>query len=168
MFWEYDLEWSQCSATCGGGTQTKNFIITTEASNGGEECSEGPLIQACNTSPCPVDCDGSWGEWSTCTKSCDDGSGPGTRTRNYNVSIEASNGGSPCTSNGNTVENGDIEEEACNPSPCPVDCDGSWETGRRIKPCDDGSGPGTRTRNYNVSIEASNGGSPCTSKRKYC
>ena len=34
--------------------------------------------------------------------------------------------------NGNTVENGDIEEEACNPSPCPVDCDGSWETGRRV------------------------------------
>ena len=127
--------------------RTRNYNVSIEASNGGSPCtSNGNTVEngdieeeACNPSPCPVDCDGS-PDRSTYTKPCDDGSGPGTRTRNYNVSIEASNGGSPCTSNGNTVENGDIEEEACNPSPCPVDCDvhGRWST--CTKPCDDGSG----------------------------
>ena len=57
--------WSDCSTTCGGGTQTQTRTITTPATNGGAECP--PLInqQACNTQACPVNCVVS--DWSTCS-----------------------------------------------------------------------------------------------------
>lgn len=42
-------DWSQCSAICGGGTQTRTII--QEPQNGGLAC--GPLTQSCNTDPCP-------------------------------------------------------------------------------------------------------------------
>jgi hypothetical protein len=43
-------DWSACSATCDGGTQTR--VIAIQPANGGLEC-EGPTSQACNTQGCP-------------------------------------------------------------------------------------------------------------------
>jgi hypothetical protein len=46
-------QWSNCSATCGGGTQTRTCTNPTPA-NGGADCSTlGPSSQACNTQACP-------------------------------------------------------------------------------------------------------------------
>ena len=55
---------SACSTTCGGGTQTKNRMITTEAANGGTQCPTLTDSQPCNTQACPVNCAVS--SWSPC------------------------------------------------------------------------------------------------------
>ena len=90
---------------------------------------------------CPVDCQGSWSDWSTCIN--------GTQTRTYSVTTPASNGGllcpiSPqtqtCTSSGGTGTS--------------VDCQGSWSD---WSTCTNG----TQTRTYSVTTPASNGGLLC-------
>jgi hypothetical protein len=44
---------TECSAACGGGTQTEILSVLTPASNGGAACRE-PVAQACNTQTCPT------------------------------------------------------------------------------------------------------------------
>jgi len=46
-------DWSTCSATCGGGTQTRSRTVNTPAANGGMACPALTDSQACNTNPCP-------------------------------------------------------------------------------------------------------------------
>jgi hypothetical protein len=49
-------DFSPCTATCGGGTQTRQMVILTEPENGGEECPElVPETQACNTEECSIE-----------------------------------------------------------------------------------------------------------------
>jgi len=95
--------WSQCSATCGGGTQTRSC---TSPSGGGLPC-DGPASQPCNTDACPstdpVD-DGGWSEWSACSVAC----GGGTQTRACNAPAP-SNGGSDCVG---------ASTQACNTDAC--------------------------------------------------
>merc|ERR1711871_1722676 len=58
--------WGACSATCGGGTQSRSYTVSTPASGGGTSCpaSHGEMqSQQCNTGACPVDCVGSWSSW---------------------------------------------------------------------------------------------------------
>jgi hypothetical protein len=45
-------EWSECSAACGGGTQTRSIL--TPAEPGGAECT-GPNSRECNTQACTGD-----------------------------------------------------------------------------------------------------------------
>ena len=50
-------DWSECSATCGGGVQTCTLIITTPASAGGKACPNvTSQTQACNTCACLLRC----------------------------------------------------------------------------------------------------------------
>ena len=56
-----------------------------------------------------VNCQGSWGEWGTCSEDC----GDGTRTRTYGVGVDAANGGEICE-----APNGATETEACNSGAC--------------------------------------------------
>ena len=64
---QWPTTWSGCSAACGGGTQTKQFVITSAAQNGGQECRDtdgtvltngnaltaaGTKSQACNSTSC--------------------------------------------------------------------------------------------------------------------
>ena len=46
-------DWSECSVTCGGGTQNRT-CDNPEPVNGGSACS-GDAVQACNTQACEVD-----------------------------------------------------------------------------------------------------------------
>ena len=45
--------WELCTATCGGGMQTRTRSILEPARNGGERCEGEPLeMQTCNMQPC--------------------------------------------------------------------------------------------------------------------
>ena len=53
--WSDDDAWSECSADCGGGIQTRTRTCTNPApANGGADCvGEATETQNCNTDPCP-------------------------------------------------------------------------------------------------------------------
>lgn len=78
-----------CSASCGGGTQTRTYTVTTPASGGGIACpnSNGQTqSQSCNTQACaPVNCVGAWG-------AC----GGTPKITTYAVTTPASGGGTAC------------------------------------------------------------------------
>lgn len=140
-------KWSECSRTCGGGTQTRTRTITSPAVAGGE-CPVLSETQACNSQSCSTDCEVSlWSEWSACTKTC----GGGTRFRKRVVNKPATGGGKECPPL--------TEEESCNTQPCPVDCEvGPWtEWGSCSKPC----GGGVQMRTRTITKAAANGGKEC-------
>lgn len=64
--------WSECTAKCGGGKQTREISCRNADGKNSTSCTEAApnTEQICNTMPC-----GSWkiGEWQTCTKLCDGG-----------------------------------------------------------------------------------------------
>ena len=53
--WSDDDAWSECSADCGGGTQTRTRTCTNPApANDGADCvGQATETQNCNTEPCP-------------------------------------------------------------------------------------------------------------------
>jgi hypothetical protein len=143
--------WSNCTATCGVGRQTRSRLILEPASNGGTCNLETTETQDCNTQACPVpkNCvPGEWGSWSTCTASC----GGGIQSRLREIVVPASNGG-VCTEP-------TIETRDCNNGVCPVDqpaqnCVSTWsEWSNCTVPC----GGGSQTRNRIIQVPASNGG----------
>ena len=99
-------DYGPCSAECGGGTQTQ--IILVEAQNGG---SCNPETRACNTDPCPIDCEGDWGE---CEGDCGT-----TGIQTFHITQEANETGAACE-----YAEGDTQE--CPTDPCPEDCYGEW------------------------------------------
>jgi len=48
----YDQKWGDCSASCGGGTQTKEWHTTITPKHGGKECPSPTISQSCNTQAC--------------------------------------------------------------------------------------------------------------------
>jgi len=140
------LQWGMCSTTCGAGSQSRSYAITTQAANGGSACPSSPEEQDCKVQECPVACEGSWKQWGECSKTC----GPGTQSRSYNVVTRSAYGGKACPAA--------PEEQACNLQPCPVDCVGSWG---QWGSCSAGCGTGTQSRSYTATITAANGGKAC-------
>ena len=53
--WDESEPWSDCSVSCGGGTQTKmKYCKNPEPVNGGRVCPGDPLMEGpCNETPCP-------------------------------------------------------------------------------------------------------------------
>lgn len=45
-------DFSECSVECGGGTQTRTYIVTKQPQYGGTPCPTTPESQACNTDAC--------------------------------------------------------------------------------------------------------------------
>ncbi|KAL5268608.1 hypothetical protein ACHWQZ_G002453 [Mnemiopsis leidyi] len=107
-------DWSECSAECGGGTQTGSRTCTNPApANGGADC-EGDSTETreCNTQGCPVDGGYSdYGDWSECSAKC--GGGTKTKTRTCTNPAPA-NGGADC------VGDSTLTRE-CNKRACPID-----------------------------------------------
>jgi hypothetical protein len=92
-------EWSCCSQTCRSdvfssqGVRTRGNYVKTEPKDGGRAC---PALreerQRCGNTPCPVNCEAMWNEWSPCSSTC----GEGTRTRTANVIKVPAYGGAAC------------------------------------------------------------------------
>lgn len=73
-------EWSDCTAQCGGGVQQRARSKSVEPANGGEPCPEQSDTKACNVQGCNADCAlADWGDWSLCSKACDEGREQRTR-----------------------------------------------------------------------------------------
>jgi len=123
--------WGSCSATCGGGTETRTCTNPAPA-NGGATCS-GSSSQSCNTQACPVN--GGWSAWGSCSATC----GGGTETRTCTNPAPA-NGGATCSG---------LNSQVCNTQACPVNCVGAWSA------CSNG------TQTYTISVAATGGGSSC-------
>ena len=60
--WSAWAEWSDCSASCGGGIQgRRRYCINPPPKNGGRDCSgKGYDVQRCNTQGCPGKVPNSW------------------------------------------------------------------------------------------------------------
>jgi hypothetical protein len=109
-----------------------------------------------------VDCSGNWTEWTICDATCDGinaiSSTTGIKSRRYNVTIPASNGGVSCPIS--------PQIEKCIRTDCPVNCIGEWSTWSDCDAFCDGinvisSRTGSRERTYKVTTPAINGGISC-------
>lgn len=148
--WTAWTSWSDCSVSCGDGTQTRERSVAQEALHGGAECA-GPSeeTQACSEEPCPVDCEVSaWTDWSTCSAPC----GGGGKLRFRSVTQEPLYGGAPCPSL--------IDDAPCNGHPCPVDCE--WSAWTAWGACSESCGGGTQSRERSIEQIALHGGAECT------
>ncbi|CAH3124523.1 unnamed protein product [Pocillopora meandrina] len=136
--WSAWAEWSDCSASCGGGIQgRRRYCINPPPKNGGRDCSgKGYDVQRCNTQGCPVN--GSWTEWSdwgSCSLTCGDG-GIKKRIRTC-TNPPPANGGLECEGAGE-------ETEACKAGECPVD--GKWGEWSDWGVCSRSCGTGIQSR----------------------
>nr|XP_022343628.1 uncharacterized protein LOC111136803 isoform X1 [Crassostrea virginica] len=151
--WTAWTVWSTCSATCGGGTQSRTRTCTNPApQNGGADCvGTSSEQQNCNTQGCPVD--GGWSEWTvwgTCSATC----GGGTQSRTRTCTNPApQNGGADCVGTSS-------EQQSCNTQGCIVD--GGWSDwsvwGTCSATCDGGTQSRTRTC---TNPAPQNGGADC-------
>src|SRR6056300_518606 len=66
-----------------------------------EKCGQLTRWVACTTNPCPVDCEGSWGDYGPCIGECD--SQP-QKKRTYTVTKTAKHGGKACPYNDGEVQ----------------------------------------------------------------
>jgi hypothetical protein len=141
---------------CGPGTQQQEYKISQSAENGGSEC---PVVATttrsinCNLKPCPIDCEGSFGEYETCSVGC----GGGTQSRTYTITKGAQHEGLECPH-----QDGDTEERQCNPDPCPINCNGGFEN---LGECSRECGDGVLRQFYDITTEAQHGGGQCDHKQ---
>ncbi len=143
-------DWSECTATCGGGVQHRTRFILKYPENTTDLCP--PLVETreCNGQPCAVDCQlSAWSDWTQCSKACEGG----VRTRSRTVNVAAAYGGAAC---------GALkEQEPCNVQVCDRDCTVyDWSASSA---CSAACGPGTATRTRNIRQASTGNGAPCPS-----
>ena len=143
--------WSEMTA-CSNGEQSKTFTITTPSEGTGEPCPDVLFTQSClgdvgdtcnshshctslncklNKCEPPVDCVGSWNDWSACTNA--------QRTRDFIVTTAAEGTGQACPASPETEscvggigdtcsDDYHCEPKNCHENQCAelVDCVGSW------------------------------------------
>jgi uncharacterized protein YegL len=70
--WE---QWSECSAECGGGVESRDRKIVTAPKHGGDPCGSNSETRVCHTESCSADCElaQKWTKWDECSKDCDGG-----------------------------------------------------------------------------------------------
>ena len=96
----------------------------TPASSSTAESISSSTPEPASSTPEPIDCVGSWGDWSNCSETC----GGGKKTRDYSITTPAENGGEECS-----AEDGDIIIQDCNTQACP-NISGVLRNGTHINP----------------------------------
>ncbi|XP_049641111.1 thrombospondin-2 [Suncus etruscus] len=155
--WSPWADWTECSVTCGSGTQQRGRSCDVTSSS----C-RGPSIQTRGCSPGQCDPrirqDGGWSHWSpwsSCSTSC--GVGAITRIRLCNSPLPQL-GGQACRGSGR-------ETQACEGTPCPVD--GRWSPWSPWSACSVTCAGGLRERTRMCnSPEPQHGGKACTGDPK--
>jgi hypothetical protein len=142
--------WTECTATCGGGTQFQSRTTTIGARHGGIVCLPSVVTRNCNEQECPIPCKTTeFSDWSACSVQC----GTGTMERTRQTTQWPEHGGKECP----TMK----LEATCEMAPCGIDCTvgdwGSW------KPCTKSCGGGTSTRMRSTTQEAADEGTQCPS-----
>ena len=178
---------SPCNKECGGGVQTRVWIVNQQANSTGGSCidpvtdltvNEGEVRQeACNTNECPI-CQENWSPLNWNDAVCEAGPnsevdvntgnpcGTGVRRRVWET-IEPEIGDNVCR--GTSEDGMTTQSQSCDLSPCQVNCIGAWgEWTACSEDCVPSSSPTTsptRSRIYNVvpGKEAAHGGNECTS-----
>lgn len=118
-----------------------------------QSCS-GVLINDCgiNCIDAPVDCEGAWQAWSSCSASC--GADAGVRARTFEIETAAAFSGRGCSH-----ASGEVDTLPCDTAACPVDCSGEWSAWSECSlSCDSNA---TQTRTFNVLVGAASGGVTC-------
>lgn len=143
-------DWSECSATCGGGTTTRTRTVETDAEHGGAVCPHLEETDSCNTDPCVVHCEVSeWSELSECNAACGEA---GERIKTRTITQEPSGGGDACPEL--------IEMVPCQGEPCVVvDCELSeWDDWSE---CSETCGGGVKFRERTIEVEPTPDGVQC-------
>ncbi|XP_068740870.1 A disintegrin and metalloproteinase with thrombospondin motifs adt-1-like isoform X2 [Montipora capricornis] len=138
--WSNWQAWSECSKTCGNGTQIRLRTCTNPPPKYGGKC-VGPNSQtkSCLVKSCTVDGRWSvWSLWSACSKTC--GNGTKTRTRHCS-NPPPQHGGKHCK--------GPSEQTKNCLNKCPVD--GRWALWALWSACSKTCGNGTKTRTRSCS-----------------
>jgi hypothetical protein len=161
-----EKEWypvqTECSKSCGGGTQVFQRVVTGGSKNG-PSCPPSQELRSCNPEPCPIDCE--YDKWipdpTPCSKTC--GGGKRRYTRAYKHGSE--NNGEPCEH----LE----KEEDCNMFDCPQDCVVSdWKSDGVCSAhlCGDGTQLFTRSIIVTDQEKQNDWGRPCpyTSEYRVC
>uniref|UniRef100_A0A8C1QNC2 ADAM metallopeptidase with thrombospondin type 1 motif, 6 n=1 Tax=Cyprinus carpio TaxID=7962 RepID=A0A8C1QNC2_CYPCA len=116
----HHLPWSECSATCAGGSQKQEVVC--------KRLDDGSVVQnsycdpdgkppgnqrPCNTEPCPPE----WfiGDWSECGKTCDGG----MRTRTVLCIRKIGPAEEETLEDSHCLTHRPIEQESCNNQSCP-------------------------------------------------
>ena len=123
-------EWTECSASCGGGTRFKRRECVYPKNSDSNDCRDTlEISEACNEQKCPLY--GPWSDWTSCTKSC----GGGTRKKVRECTQPKSGEVKGCV--------GEPEaEEECNTQQCPV-----WTDWTEWTSCTATCGGGKQKRN---------------------
>ena len=113
-----------CSKTCGTGTQSNTYTVTTAQSGTGTACPTSPVSQDCNTQACPpntpnTNCTGTWSGYGTCSATCDGG----TQSKTFTVDSAQSGTGTACPT---SPVSQDCNTQACPPNTPNTNCVGSW------------------------------------------
>jgi hypothetical protein len=149
--------WSDCSTTCGGGSQKRTRDVLMRSEHDGKKCPVTKEAQSCNTNQCPVNCKlTAFSKWGMCDRSC----GGGMRKRTRSVITKPAAGGVGCAMKD--------DYSPCNLQACPLDCIVTpWST---WADCSTTCGLGKRTRAREILYEGSHGGKKCpiTKESKGC
>ena len=88
-------------------TKVREYKITTPPAHGGRACPHktgDKETEECDTSPCPIDCSGTWTAWTECTN----GGEIGQKIQTYSIARNPQYGGKACPN-----KTGDINREFC-------------------------------------------------------